>query len=60
MSTTPAAALEFLLGLPPLQLVVEKEVRQSALLRSFREIALGILCHLQKNGGRVSGLTGFI
>jgi hypothetical protein len=30
MSTTPSAAMETLLGLPPLQLVVEKEVRQAA------------------------------
>jgi hypothetical protein len=30
MSTTPTAAMKTLLGLPPLQLVVEKEVRQAA------------------------------
>jgi hypothetical protein len=30
MSTTPTAAMENLLGLPPLQLVVEKEARQAA------------------------------
>jgi hypothetical protein len=30
MSTTPTAAMEILLGLPPLQLVVEKEAMQAA------------------------------
>jgi hypothetical protein len=30
MSTTPTAAMKTLLGLPPLQLVVEKEARQAA------------------------------
>jgi hypothetical protein len=30
MSTTPTAAMETFLGLPPLQLVVEKEARQVA------------------------------
>jgi hypothetical protein len=30
MSTTPTAAMETLMGLPPLQLVVEKEARQAA------------------------------
>jgi hypothetical protein len=30
MTTTPTAAMETLLGLPPLQLVVEKETRQAA------------------------------
>jgi hypothetical protein len=30
MSTTPTAAIENLLGLPPLQFVVEKEARQAA------------------------------
>jgi hypothetical protein len=30
MSSTPTVANETLLGLPPLQLVVEKEVRQTA------------------------------
>jgi hypothetical protein len=30
MSTTTTAAMETLLGLPPLQLVVEKEARQAA------------------------------
>jgi hypothetical protein len=30
MSTTPTAAMDTLLGVPPLQLVVEKEVRQAA------------------------------
>jgi hypothetical protein len=30
MSTTPTAAIETILGLPPLQLVVEKEARQAA------------------------------
>jgi hypothetical protein len=30
MSTTPTAAMESLLGLTPLQLVVEKEARQAA------------------------------
>jgi hypothetical protein len=30
MSTTPTAAMETLLGLPPLQLMVEKEARQDA------------------------------
>jgi hypothetical protein len=30
ISTTPTAAIETLLGLPPLQLVIEKESRQAA------------------------------
>jgi hypothetical protein len=37
MSTTSTAAMKTLLGLPPLQFVVEKEARQTALFQLFKK-----------------------
>jgi hypothetical protein len=40
MSTTPTAAMETLLGLPLLQLVVEKEARQAAYTNQTGDVLL--------------------
>jgi hypothetical protein len=59
MSTTPTAAMETFLGLPPLQLGVEKEARQNAnRLHCSGHLKKIRICYFQDDNGRFSSFTG--